>query len=90
MRTSSSAAEPPDRWGGEGTDAEGWLPGAWKAAVLLIAAFVGFMVVPDRLVAYLSLHVAPRIRDAIILLWSVFWFIALSFVLVLLQRRRRV
>jgi hypothetical protein len=68
--------------------AEGWLPAAWKAAVLLIAAFVGFMVVPDRLVAYLSLHVAPRIRDAIILLWSVFSFVALSFVLVLLQRRR--
>ena len=89
MRASSSAAEPPDRWGGEGTSAEGWLPAAWKAAVLLIAAFVGFMVVPDRLVAYLSLHVAPRTRDAIVLLWSISWFVALSLTFVLLQRRRR-
>jgi hypothetical protein len=64
------------------------VPAAWKAAVLLIAAIVGFMVVPDRLVAYLSLHVAPRTRDAIVLIWSVFWFVVLSFAFVLLQRRR--
>ena len=90
MGASSSAEGPPDGWGGEGSGAEGWLPAAWKAAVLSIAAIVGFVVVPDRLVAYLSLHVAPRTRDAIVLLWSVFWFVALSLVFVLLQRRRGV
>lgn len=90
MRGSSSAAEPPDGRGGEGTGAERWLPAAWKAAVLLIAAVVGFMIVPDRLVAYLSLHVISRIRDAIVLLWSVTWFVALSVVLVRLQRSRGV
>jgi len=88
LGASSSAAGPSDGWGGEGTGAEGWIPAAWKAAVLLIAAIVGFVVVPDRLVAYLSLHVAPRTRDAILLLWSVFWFVVLSFAFVLLQRRR--
>lgn len=62
---------------------------AWKAAAVLIAAVVGFVVVPDRLVAYLSLHVAPRTRDAIVLLWSISWFVALSFAFVLLQRTRR-
>lgn len=65
------------------------MPAAWKAAVVLIAAVVGFMVAPDRLVAYLSLHVAPRTRDAIVLLWSIFWFVALSFAFLLLQRRWR-
>jgi len=65
------------------------LPAAWKAAAVLIAAVVGFMVVPDRLVAYLSLHVASRTRDAIVLLWSIFWFVALSLAFVQLQRRRR-
>jgi hypothetical protein len=62
---------------------------AWKAAVVLIAAVVGFIVAPDRIVAYLSPRVAPRTRDAIVLLWSIFWFVALSFAFVRLQRRRR-
>ena len=62
---------------------------AWKAAAVLIAAVVAFVVVPDRLMAYLSLHVTPRTRDAIVLLWSISWFVALSFAFVLLQRTRR-
>lgn len=90
MRASSSAAGPPaDGWGGEGIGAQGWLSAAWKAAAVLIAAVVGFMVVPDRIVAYLSPRVAPRTRDAIVLLWSIVWFVALSFAFVTLQRRRR-
>lgn len=88
MGASSSEAGPPDGWGSEGSGAAGWLPAVWKAAVILIAAVVGFMVVPDRVVAYLSLNVAPRTRDAVVLLWSVFWFVVLSFAFVLLQRKR--
>lgn len=89
LRVSSPTSGPPaDGWGGKGTGTEGWLPAAWRAAAVLIAAVVGFMVVPDRVVAYLSLHVAPRTRDAVVLLWSVFWFVALSFAFVLLQRKR--
>lgn len=90
LRVSSPTSGPPaDGWGGKGTGTEGWLPAAWRAAAVLIAAVVGLMVVPDRLVAYLSLHVAPRTRDAVVLLWSILWFFALSFAFARLQRRRR-
>ncbi len=71
-----------------GGGAEGWGRATWKAAVILVAAVVGFMIVPDRLVAYLSLHVAPRVRDAIVALWVSVAFLALCWVFVALQRKR--
>jgi len=60
---------------------------AWKAAAVLVVAVVGFMAIPDRLVVYLSLHVAPRARDAIVLAWVILFFLALSWAFVALQRR---
>jgi len=57
--------------------------------LVLGGAVVGLVLVPDRLVAYLSLHVPPRTRDALVTLWAVVAFVALSRVFVLVQRGRR-
>ena len=72
-----------------GDTSEGWAPALWKAALVLGGAVVGLVLVPDRLVAYLSLHVPPRTRDALVTLWAVVAFVALSRVFVLVQRGRR-
>lgn len=69
--------------------ADGWGRALSKSAVLLVVSFVGFVIVPNELLAYLPLHgVAPRPRDAIVATWVAAWFIATSVVFVRLQRRR--
>lgn len=70
-----------------GVSAEGWGSAAWKAALILILSFVGFILVPNRLVA--SLSVTPRARDALLLAWVVVFFLALSWFFVVLQRGLR-
>jgi hypothetical protein len=56
-----------------------------RAGLVLILSFVGFVLVPNRLVAYLSLHVVPRTRDALVLLWVIAFFIFMSWLFVRLQ-----
>jgi hypothetical protein len=69
--------------------AEGWGRALSKSAVLFVVSFVGFVVVPNKLLAYLPLHgVAPRPRDAIVAAWAAIWFVITSVVFVRLQRRR--
>lgn len=58
-----------------------------KAFIILLLAFVGFAIIPDRLVAYLSLHVAPRVRDALVTLWVIVYFVFLTWLFVRLQPR---
>lgn len=58
-----------------------------KAFIILLLAFVGFAIIPDRLVAYLSLHVAPRVRDSLVTLWVIVYFIFLTWLFVRLQPR---
>jgi hypothetical protein len=71
-----------------GRGAERW-PAAWlRAAIILVLAVAGFMIVPDRLLVYLSTRVTPHARDALVTLWTVAFFIALSWIFVALQRRR--
>ena len=68
---------------------EGWSAATLKAVGLLIASFVVLAVVPDRLVSYLSLHVEPRTRDAIV---TLLWLAALAVlmrVFVVLQLPRK-
>jgi hypothetical protein len=68
---------------------ENWGRALSKGAVILITSLVGFVVVPDELLAYLPVHgVAPRPRDAIVAVWVAIWFVATSVVFVRLQRRR--
>jgi hypothetical protein len=76
---------------GQGTydHAEGWGRALSKGAVILAASLVGFVVVPNELLAYLPVHgVGPRPRDAIIAVWVAIWFVAMSIVFVKLQRHR--
>lgn len=69
--------------------AEDWGRALSKSAVLFVVSFVGFVVVPNKLLAYLPLHgVAPHPRDAIVAAWTVIWFVVTSVVFVRLQRRK--
>ncbi len=80
---------------GEGADPEvaassaGWGGAIVRAAILLILSFVGFVSVPDRMQAYLSLHVVPRTRDGLVLLWVTAFFLFMCWLFVRLQRRER-
>ena len=65
----------------------GWGTGLARSSLLLILSFVGFVLVPDRLVGYLSLHVVPRTRDALVLLWVIAFFVFMSWLFVRLQGR---
>jgi hypothetical protein len=58
----------------------------WKAVLILVLSFLGFVIVPDRLLSYLSLHVAPDVRDALVVAWWVVFFIFLSWLFLRLQR----
>jgi len=65
---------------------ERWRRSSAIAAVLLVVAVVGFVVVPDRLLAFLSTRTGPRTRDALVVLYVVVFFIALSWLFVRVQR----
>jgi hypothetical protein len=81
MRTSAEQAEP-----GPGVvSGGGWGSGLARSSLLLILSFVGFVLVPDRLVGYLSLHVVPRTRDALVLLWVIAFFVFMCWLFVRLQ-----
>lgn len=74
---------------GPGRFPEGWGPAAAKAILMLIVAVFGFILVPNYLLQYLPTHgVAPRMRDAIVALWVLTWFIAASYLFVRIQPRR--
>jgi hypothetical protein len=57
----------------------------WKALIVLVLSIVGFMLVPDRLLSYLSVHVAPNTRDALVSLWLAVYFVFLTWLFVRLQ-----
>jgi hypothetical protein len=67
---------------------ERWGEAILKAAALLLLAYAGFAIVPDRLLAYLTLHVSPRARDGLVVLWTVAFFIVLTWIFVAIQRWR--
>jgi hypothetical protein len=63
-----------------------WADAAFRAAILLIVSIAAFIVVPDRAIAYLSLHVAPAVRDLIVTAWTVAAFCMVAYLFVRLQR----
>ena len=63
-----------------------WLP---ATAVILALAYLGFLVVPNRLVAFLATRVGPNVRDGLVTAWVTLFFVALSGVFVAIQRRRK-
>jgi membrane-anchored protein YejM (alkaline phosphatase superfamily) len=65
-----------------------WRSAVVRAAILLVASVVAFVVVPDRLLAYLSLHVAPAVRDLLVTGWIAVAFVGVAVLFVRLQGRR--
>jgi hypothetical protein len=71
-----------------GRAAEGWSLAAIRAALVLVLSVVGFVLVPDRIVTYLSEHARPGVRDLATFVWVLGWFTVLSWLVTRLQRRR--
>jgi len=63
----------------------GWGSDLARSGLVLILSFIGFVLLPDRLVGYLSLHVFPRTRDALVLVWIIAFFVFMSWLFVRLQ-----
>jgi hypothetical protein len=76
----------PVRVGGARDD--GWGGALARAAIVLIASFLGFVIVPDRLLNYLATRAVPRTRDGLVVLWVVVFFVAMSYGFVAVQRKR--
>jgi hypothetical protein len=74
--------------GGTPSSDASWGEAIVRAAILLVASVVVFMVVPDRLIAYLSLHVAPAVRDVLVTSWTVVAVCVVAALFVRLQRRK--
>jgi peptide/nickel transport system permease protein len=55
----------------------------------IVLSVVIFIVIPDRAFTYLSKHVVPLARDAILLTWMVVVFFAMCWLFVRLQSGRR-
>jgi hypothetical protein len=68
-------------------DAMTWRDATLRAGLILLLSLVGFMIVPDRLLAFLATRVEPTLRDALLVLWNVVFFVALAKVFVALQGR---
>lgn len=75
----------PVREGGARND--GWGGALVRAAIVVIASFVGFVIVPDRLLSYLATRAVPNTRDGLVVLWVVAFFVAMSYGFVALQRK---
>lgn len=62
-----------------------WVSAFVRAAILLVVTVALFVVVPDRLLAYLSLHLVPLWRDLAMLAYTGVAFVASCVVFVRLQ-----
>ncbi len=66
-----------------------WVPALVRAAIVLVLCWIGFLFVPNRLLAFLTTRVTPHARDALVTLWVIAFFIAMSWLFVALQKGRR-
>jgi hypothetical protein len=81
-RGNSGTAHP----GGSGFATQDWLVAIPLALAVFAVAYVGFVVVPDALVTHLFENLAPRTRDALVLLWVAAFFTFMSWLFVRFQR----
>jgi hypothetical protein len=65
-----------------------WPVATIRAAIVLVASVVMFVVVPDRLLGYLSTRIVPEWRDFLMLLYSGVAFVVGCWLFVRLQRGR--
>jgi hypothetical protein len=63
---------------------------AWlKAILMLVVSWAAFVLVPNQMLTYLSLHAAPRVRDLLVMLWCAVAFVACTWLFIRLQRTRK-
>ena len=65
-----------------------WGSAIARAAIVLVVTVVLFLIVPDRLLAYLSLHLIPFWRDLAMLAYTAVAFVAGCVIFVRLQGAR--
>lgn len=65
-----------------------WGGAALRALGILVATFVLFVLVPNQLLTYLSLHIVPRWRDVMMGVYLVGAFVVGCWMFVRLQRGR--
>jgi hypothetical protein len=70
----------------EGEENVTWGSATVRAAVMLVASFVLFAYLPDRLLAYLAVRTTPTVRD---LLMSLSWVVTLILAFWLFVRLQR-
>lgn len=66
-----------------------WVRATALAAVMIVVSVVVFAFVPDRLLGYLTVRVAPSIRDLVVMLWWAAAFVGACALFVRLQRAER-
>jgi hypothetical protein len=67
---------------------ERWDGAALRGLAAVVLSLIMFIVIPDRLVTYLSRHVIPAARDLIVLAWVTFAFLCMCWAFVRLQGGR--
>jgi hypothetical protein len=65
-----------------------WFRAVALAAIMLAASYLLFVLVPNNLLSYLSLHTSPRNRDVLVTLFWVVAFVFGCWLFVRLQRTR--
>lgn len=65
-----------------------WGMAAVRSAAVLGAGIFGFMLVPNQLLSYLSLHVRPAARDLLVAGWWVIALMVCTWLFVRIQGRR--
>ena len=65
-----------------------WLQGIVTAGIMLVVSYVVFVLIPNNLLTYLTLHVNTRTRDLLILIWWVAALVFSCWLFVRLQRGR--
>jgi hypothetical protein len=72
----------------DGGRRDGWGIALTKSLLVIVLAVAGFVILPDRLFSYLALHVSPRARDGLVLLWVALAFVFVTWLFLRLQARR--
>ncbi len=68
--------------------ATGWGRALLAGSAVLVASVIVLLVVPDRLMAFLSPRVSPAIRDVLVVAWVGAWLLVLTAGIMAIQRRR--
>ena len=63
-----------------------WGSAIGRAALMLVACFVLFALIPGRLLTYLAIRTTPTVRDLLVATW---WVVALDIAFWLFARLQR-